>query len=140
MRVIGFDGKEYPWNITKGNARQTCSAGHAEARRLLQEMFKFDQILEELTLPGSRTSDHNVLRCDFYIPKRHLMVEIQGEQHDKYIPHFHGTKMDFLKAKKRDRNKKEWCDMNSIVLVTLPYSRNIDLNDWEKRISSAIST
>lgn len=35
-------------------------------------------------------------------------------------------------ACKRDNEKKEWCELNNIQLVELPY--NEDINEWRKRI------
>jgi len=48
-----------------------------------------------------------LLSYDFYIPKYNLLLEYQGEQHEKYIPGFHKSIEDFEKQVEHDRRKKE---------------------------------
>jgi len=40
--------------------------------------------------------------------------------------------MNFAQHKKRDREKIEWCELNGIEYIELPYSE--DLEQWRKRI------
>ncbi len=60
------------------------------------------------------------------------MIEVQGSQHYKYSPRFHNTKMDFLDAKARDRDKKTWCELNGIRLVEFPFNENN--KQWTERV------
>ena len=129
MKVIGLDGKTYNW-IYAGN---TCeeelnrSSLHIRARKLIKSMFPLDRIMEEVHLPGSYG-----LRLDFFLPTRMIAIEVHGEQHYKFNPFFYTTKMDFIKAKKRDANKVEWCQINNIRIAELPYDKG-DL-EWQKKI------
>jgi len=127
MKVIGLDDKEYVWNLAKyvGNERRGCSEYHKRARALLKEIFPFEQILEEVGLPGSS------LFADFYIHNKRLMIEVQGEQHTKHIPFFHKDKLTFGKAKMRDKAKKNWCENNGITLLELSYN---DEDKWKEKI------
>jgi predicted adenine nucleotide alpha hydrolase (AANH) superfamily ATPase len=70
---------------------------------------------------------------DFYIPLSKLCIEVHGEQHYKFIPFYHGNIMSFLKAQKKDREKKEWCDNNNIRYIELPYNENQE--QWINRIN-----
>jgi hypothetical protein len=84
--------------------------------------------MEEVPLPGTP------LRFDFYLPHYEVAVEVHGEQHYSYSSFFHGTQWDFIQAKRNDRMKKEWCELNGITLIELPY--NESEKEWEKRLTS----
>ena len=44
-------------------------------------------------------------------------IEVQGEQHEKYIEFFHrGDPNNFIKQQERDQLKKELCEENCIAL------------------------
>ena len=43
--------------------------------------------------------------------------------------------MNFFKAQKRDLEKKEWCDLNSIKYIELPYNETLD--QWGERLKHA---
>jgi very-short-patch-repair endonuclease len=80
-----------------------------------------------VTIPGTRPS----LYADFVLPTRKLMVEVHGQQHYEQIQFFH-DKREFAAAKRRDAQKKEWCNLNSFTLVELPYSEDVD--EWRERV------
>ncbi len=137
MKVLGFDGIQKTWNLTKyvpsKNDKRHRSKNHLRARALLRELFPRDTILEEVSLPGSKTQTRNsILFADFYIPNRDLIVEVHGRQHYEHVPFFHKTKLDFYKAKARDRDKADWCSINNIKIVALKHSDNDD--DWKRAI------
>ena len=133
MIVRGFDGKDYKWSVHSHNETRPCSKYHLRARTVLRELFPRDTILEEVSLPGSKTqSRHSILFADFYIPNRNLIVEVHGRQHYEHVSFYHKTKMAFYKAKARDRDKVDWCSINDIAIITLKYSDDND--DWERAI------
>lgn len=131
MKIKGLDGKEYSWNLKgyepSNNDLIKRSDYHLRARELLKNLFPLDKRLEEIPLPGTKG-----LTADFFIPTRNLLVEVQGEQHYKFIMHFHNNKLGFMQSLKRDNQKKEWCFINSVRLVELPF--NETENEWKKRI------
>jgi hypothetical protein len=130
MNVVGLDDKEYSWNLSlyRNNQRATASAGHKKARTLLKELFPFDPVLEELTLPGIRPK----LYADFFIAAQMLMVEVQGRQHYEYVPFFHKTKHNYFKAVRRDNTKLSWCTKNNILLIGLNDQESVD--EWREQI------
>ena len=127
MKAKGLDGRTYPWNLTKKCSPSKRSAGHLRCRELLRELFPLDQRLEEITLPGT-----GGLKFDFFLPSRRLAVEVQGVQHDRFVAHFHKHRVGFLQSRGRDGRKAEFCELNEIDLVELPY--NESENDWRRRI------
>lgn len=129
MKVVGLDGKIQTWSLMHGNnPERKSSAYHKKARTLLKELFRSDVIWEEVTIPGMRPP----LYADFVLPFRKLVVEVHGEQHYKWIEHFHSTKKEFLIAQARDAKKSDWCKLNGLAFVELPYMETID--EWRERI------
>ena len=134
MKVTGLDGREYNWNPSLKQSKSTKrSKLHQKARILLDEVFPYDRILEEVSLVGTNKGIRKgILRADFFIPNRKLIVEVHGEQHFKFNGHFFKDKLSFFKAKARDRDKKEWCELNEIHIIELNY--NEDVNEWRRKV------
>lgn len=134
MKFIGLDGREYKTELMYKNFKSTanCSSYHKKARELLCSFFPASRFMEEFVLPGSRTSSSQNLRADFYIPSQNLIVEVHGEQHYEYTPAFHKNKFEFMQAKKRDKQKIDWCQVNNIDIVVLKYSEDED--EWRDAI------
>jgi len=136
MNITGLDGKDYSWNPGANQAKaseQFKSSIHKKAKILLDNLFPYDRILEEVSLPGTKTQfRRGMLRADFFIPNRDLVVEVHGEQHYKFNSFFYKDKLNFYRAKVRDVDKKEWCELNNIRLVALDY--NEDTDEWRRKI------
>lgn len=131
LRVTGLDGKEYIWNPTNGRmVTKESSSYHNIARKVIKSIYTCDPLLEEVSLSGTKP----VLYADFVIPLRRLLIEVHGEQHYNWIPHFHSTKRDFLMAKKRDLKKLEWSKINDFRYIELPHWESE--NEWRERIIS----
>jgi len=62
------------------------------------------------------------LEIDLYNDDLKLAIEVQGDQHYKFIPFFHRNKDAFLNQRYRDAMKKEKCKQNGITLIEIPYS------------------
>lgn len=135
MKVRGLDGRQY--TLGTGNYARVASQSdskstyHLRARAVLKRIYPCDSVVEEIFLPGCPST----LYADFYLPLRALMVEVQGEQHYKQVECFQPTMMDHLKAKGRDVTKRQWCVLNNICLVELPYNETD--NEWTQRIIHA---
>jgi hypothetical protein len=133
MLVIGLDGEAHKMNIKS----RTCDDGgkskiHLAARALIKEIYPYDTIREEVTLPGTKTQFNKLnLIADFFLPMRSIIVEVQGAQHSKFNSHFYKNKMSFLKAKSRDNIKRMWCELNSFKLIELCYNEDIDV--WRSK-------
>ena len=119
MKVVGFDGREYNWNLAKyKRKKRKASKPHKRASELIRKMFPLMTLLEEATIPGSETKRRrSKLYCDFFLPELMVMIEVHGRQHYEHIPFFHTDKKSFGKAKMRDKEKIEWCHNNDIELI-----------------------
>jgi hypothetical protein len=140
IRVIGFDNKEHKFNFAKNKKRRyqdNKSSLHEKARLIIKELFPTLSVYEEVTLPGSkRLGRTSLLYADFFIPEIMLIVEVHGKQHYEYCSFFHKDKMDFLKSKKRDIDKIEWCGLNNIKLIALPYNEE---KEWKNLIQQKLN-
>ncbi len=134
MQVKDLDGFSHNWLLTGNMARgriSNRSSYHLQARKLLASLYPTLQILEEVPIPLRKSE---TLYLDFYLPLKKLCVEVHGEQHYKFVPFYHQNMMNFLKSQKKDREKIEWCEINNIKLVELPYNESND--DWKNRLTS----
>lgn len=61
------------------------------------------------------------LSYDFYIPLYNLLIEYQGEQHEKFTPGIHESKKDFEKQQEHDKRKKDYAEKNNINLLEIWY-------------------
>ena len=134
MKVRDLDNNVLIWKLVGhivdgGNDRSARSGLHLEARHILKERFPTMTVLEEvpITLRRSQT-----VFLDFFVPLRKIAVEVQGEQHFKYVPFFHHSVANFIKAKKLDAEKKEWCEINGITLLEFPYIESFE--QWKQKL------
>jgi hypothetical protein len=61
------------------------------------------------------------LEIDLYNDELKLAVEVQGDQHYKFIPFFHRNKDTFMTQRYRDEMKKQKCMKEGITLIEIPY-------------------
>ena len=75
---------------------------------------------------------------DFYLPDYNIAIECQGIQHFEPCEYFGGTE-GFKKQIKRDKIKKELCNVNNIRLLF--YCTKIIFNeDYYNNITKLIET
>lgn len=131
IRVRDLDNNLQTWNTNGCSPTGAAkSSYHLAARKLLKELYPTMQILEEVPIYIRR---NEIAYLDFYIPLINKCIEVHGEQHYKFIPHFHVNRMGFAKAQKKDREKKDWCELNNITFVELPYNQQ---PSWKELIEA----
>lgn len=129
MLVHDLDGNSSNWLLTGNSAHARMlnkSKLHLRARQLLNKIYPTLQVLEEIPIHVRRS---DVLYLDFYIPMIKKCIEVHGEQHYKFIGHYHGNRLNFLKAKKRDSEKKDWCELNNIEHIELRFDQTDE--EWQ---------
>lgn len=134
MNIVDLDDNVQRWSlkghIAKGRAINKSSL-HLTARSLIKEIFPTLQVLEEVPIPVRK---NETLFLDFYLPLNETCIEVHGEQHYKFVQFYHQTSLGFMKHKKRDRDKKYWCEKNNIRYIELPY--NEGLEGWKERLTN----
>ena len=134
MEIHGLDGRIYQWNASSCQSQtEKRSNLHKKAKELLDNRFPYDRILEEVSLPGTKTERRGgSLRADLFVPNRRLIVEVHGEQHHNFNSFFYKNKMAFYRAKARDADKREWCKLNDITLMEFNYNETPE--EWSEKI------
>tara|TARA_X000000950_G_scaffold289364_1_gene412415 strand:- start:14161 stop:14571 length:411 start_codon:yes stop_codon:yes gene_type:complete len=83
-------------------------------KQYLKKYWSNDIVFEEFPIAGTK------MTFDFYNPNKKVAIEVQGNQHLKYTPFFHGkSKSNFLSQIRRDNDKQKFCELNSIKLVEI---------------------
>lgn len=83
-----------------------------KVKQFLKKYWENDFVFEEFPMVGTRLS------FDFYNSTRNIIVEVQGEQHLKHTPFFHGkAKSQFVSQIRRDNDKLNFCKLNKIPMV-----------------------
>jgi hypothetical protein len=136
MKLIDLSGHTHILSLSKymkpGQSERSCSKYHERTRELLREEFQGRIILEEVSAPGEQ------LYLDFFLPSGKIAIEVHGEQHYSFNKFFYKDQRAFRLAQMRDRRKREWCDLNEITLVELPYNESVD--QWRKRLRECFRT
>lgn len=134
MQIKTLDGQTQNWQLTGHYAHaklENKSSLHLKARQILKNCYPTLQVLEEVPVPIKRSDSYYI---DFYIPMLKTAVEVHGEQHYKFVQFYHNNQLGFLRSQKRDREKREWCELNNIRYIELPFTESE--NEWEVRIRS----
>lgn len=80
----------------------------------LRKFWEKDRCVAEFPVPGSRCS------VDLINFDKMIAVEMQGAQHQNFIPgFFHKTPVDYLNQLKRDLMKEEVLRINRIKLIEI---------------------
>lgn len=116
------------WQMKRGRSKKSSSL-HLKAYDLVRKIYPSEALIEEITIPLTGIKK---VYGDIFITRINKLIEVHGEQHYKYISFFYTSKADFLRAQKRDRDKEEWCDINGIEYVELPFNK---IDEWEDRIN-----
>lgn len=66
------------------------------------------------------------LEIDLYLPEVKVGIEVQGEQHFRFIPGLHSTQADFEAQQERDRVKKVICQQQGVFLYEVIKIGDID--------------
>lgn len=123
MKFVTLDNREYSVQpkdyIVYLDDTKKKSSFHISARNLIRSLYSSEMVLEEIP---AKISSNKTLFIDFYIVGKKIAIEVNGKQHYEKTM-FHKTRADFLNAIKNDNIKKDWCEMNNIRLITLPYDK-----------------
>jgi hypothetical protein len=134
MLIKDLDGNSHNWLLGGNMAHSKMmnkSSLHIQARTVIKNLFPTLVALEEVPIILRKSE---TLFLDFYLPLLKFCVEVHGEQHYKFVGHYHSNKFGFIKQKKRDREKIEWCHLNDIIYIELPFNETAE--QWSQRITN----
>ena len=99
--------------------KESKSAMQKTVKDFLRPYWESSVCFEEMPCVGTRLS------LDIVNASRKVAVEVQGQQHEKHIPYFHGeSKLAYVDQIVRDADKAQWCEVNDLILVEI-YARHI---------------
>lgn len=119
---------------------KSLSKFQSNLKRYLKILWRGDIVLEECSIGGFGTP----LYIDFYNVSQSIVVEAQGEQHLKMIPHFHKglpkerggnelqARMNFGAQIRRDMLKCDFCRLNNFRYLEIERGEWIALGEDEK--------
>lgn len=84
------------------------------------DFLSLNKIHFEYNTTVSECKNEIKLRFDFFLPQKNICIEFDGIQHFKPIEYFGGI-AEFIKQKKRDKIKDDFCKLNGLYLIRIPY-------------------
>lgn len=102
-------------NLTYGLYKQASIFEEQITTYLQDENFNFTC---QKTFDTCRSNKGELLRFDFYLVDKNVLIEADGTQHtNKKSPWNYPEQME------RDEIKNQWCKENNITLIRIPYKR-----------------
>tara|TARA_Y100000592_G_C5411908_1_gene288543 strand:+ start:373 stop:783 length:411 start_codon:yes stop_codon:yes gene_type:complete len=96
-------------------------------KKFLEPYWSRHVVFEEFPIVGTKMS------LDFFNANKKVAIEVQGGQHTKYVPYFHGGhKVNYLSQLERDHKKLKFCEINDITLVEIYEKDVLNENLFEK--------
>lgn len=85
-----------------------------QVKQFLKQFWKNHDCYEEFPVFGCR------MKVDIINFTKKIAVEVNGKQHSSYNKFFHNnSRLNYLNSIKRDYQKAEWLEKNSIQLIEL---------------------
>jgi len=109
------------------------SKGAQELLKIVQQIFPNQRVELEHNVAFSGSSF-----LDIYLPRLKIAFEFDGEQHSRYIEHFHKDRYGFTQARRRDAEKDQLCTDRGITLIRVNYNEEITVEVVSKKIMEAI--
>lgn len=120
-KIIGVQKYNIDW---EGSSK---SKFQKSVKDFLFEFWGRQVVFEEFPIAGTR------MTFDFYNANKKIAIEVQGGQHTKYVPFFHGGyKNNYLMQLKRDHQKHDFCELNDIKLVEIYEKDKLSLDFFKK--------
>jgi len=123
LSIKTLDGFDLKYKITTSLKGQKSKL-HIRAREVIKKRFGGIHFLEEARVPILKKKK---LVFDFFIPIFNMFIEVQGQQHFKYVPYFHNDKIEYRKALVYDQSKSEWCELNNFSLIHFNYDETDEI-------------
>jgi very-short-patch-repair endonuclease len=109
------------------------SKGAEELLKIVQEIFSNQRIELEYNVAST-----GGLFLDIYLPRLKIAFEFDGEQHSRYIEHFHGDRQGFIQACRRDTEKDRLCQEKGITLIRIANDEEMTIAVVSRKIVEAL--
>lgn len=122
MKIFDINGEIFNVDIRQSKhplRAKSLSKQQGLVKSVICRLYPRDIILEDFVIPHSRLS------VDFFLPKRDMVIEVQGRQHSIHVPFFQGDRKHsnkYAKQQMNDRKKQEWAEVNSFHFIEIEES------------------
>mgnify|MGYP003365135792 CR=1 FL=1 len=127
-------------NFKKGKLNHVCekttSSGEIVVRQYLEQQG-IDFVVQRDTLNCRNPITGYQLPYDFEITKYKILIEVQGEQHYKFIPYLQQTEENFEYQVWKDSIKKDFAEEKGYIMLAISY-RQLDSREYKSIIQRAI--
>ncbi len=121
--VCNYEWKTAPNTVLMGCGCPNCASSRGE--KSIKKWLEKKQVKFEQQKRFDDCRDKRSLPFDFFLPQENKCIEYDGEQH--YVPKKRfGGEVGFENTKKHDQIKNEYCKINNIPLLRIPYTANIE--------------
>ncbi len=118
--------EQRPNSHLNGCGCSVCKISHGESK-ILQFLIKnkIDYITEKSFLGCKNPKTGGLLKYDFYIPSKNLLIEFDGAQHFRqtWLKNFITCDADLKSIQYRDKIKTKFAKNNGIKLLRIPYTK-----------------
>jgi len=127
-----------PYTLLKSIGCPVCSQSKGEKECKIVFDLRNVYYIPQKEFEGLIGLGGGLLSYDFYLPKYNLLVEYQGEYHDKVILYYKNEPLELAEArlekqKEHDRRKREYAKTNKIKLLEIWYRDFDNIEDILKR-------
>jgi len=126
MRLYNVHGKLVNKNVNKYLIKwdkKSRSNPQYVAKQFLKRYWSGHIVYEEFPVYGTR------MHVDILNATLKVAIEINGAQHNSFVPFFHNnSRLNYLKSIKRDYKKYEWLVSNDFQVVEILDSEVFDLS------------
>lgn len=126
-KMVWWECKEcgHEWEKEIHQRTNNCcpECNESKGEKKCKNYFILNNILyiKEKSFNGLLGIGKRKLRYDFYLPKYNLLIEYQGEQHERFCKGIHKSKKDFEKQLEHDKRKKEYALSNGYNFLEIWY-------------------
>lgn len=99
----------------------SASSAQFKTKKFLKDYWAPDRVCEEFIIPGSR------LRIDFINFSKKIVIEVSGQQHEKFVKFYHKNRLNFLSSVKRDMQKIDWVESKMKFKFIEIYDNEVDM-------------
>lgn len=118
----------------------SCPASTSSGETIVKEFLKeqgIPYLTQRDTLKCINPDTHYVLPYDFQLVNKKVIIEVQGEQHYRFVPVFHGTEEGFKYQQKKDAYKKKHALECGFKYLEIDY-KQIEDGSYKQIIMSAL--
>ena len=119
-KICGHIWEALPINLLKGCGCPNCKTSHGEKKInkfLSEHNIKY---IPQHKFSGLKGVGNRLLSYDFYLPDYNLLIEFQGEQHERSVEYF-GGEDQFKIQQEHDKRKREYSKSHNINLLEIWY-------------------